>query len=834
MSNEKGKSGLPKDLHSLIELAIRYLEDISNDKDRADSLNKLSKICYTIRNHWEKMEKEDFSTDTTHMINLLNFMRIEKGQFEDTLLNEIRSSLMEFLEYAKTIKTETPDKIENKTVSDKHIDEETEQFLESFVIESMDGLDEAETHIEEITKEDNGTAVGILFRCFHSIKGVASFMNLETIKSVAHETEALLDILMKNNEKQSEELIDILYKSIDMLRILITNVKNKHDDLGFEKEAKALIEIVNDQIQVLQGKKAEKKDEFDFDSLNLINKETIERFTAEANELIEESEQLLVSIESDPKNKEHINNFFGNIHSLKGNSGFMNLSVIEKILMALETLFDEIRSGELKITEKIISLSLRILDIVKNSINNLDPESFECHIENDDIDKINQELQDIFGKKDYYRPLGEILIDMGATDSDTVSKALELQESLKTRTIEDTSHKQIERKDIRVDTSKLDRLFNYVGELITAEVMVVNSPDIAGLDLPSFSKAASMLSKIIRELQDTTMSIRMMPLEGLFNRMKRLVRDLSRKSNKKVNLKIFGNDIEMDKNIIEEISDPLIHILRNAIDHGLEKPEERASSGKSPEGTLQLGAKYDSNEILIIVEDDGKGLDRDTIIKKAYEKSLISPDVNIDDMPDSEVWSFIFQPGFSTAKVVSDISGRGVGMDVVRKNIEKLHGKVTVKSQKGKGSCFTMRIPITLAILEGMLVRVGTTKYSIPILSIHESLRPGKNDITRTPDEKEVVMNRNELLPIIRLHEYFEKEPEFKNIEEGILVVVEAHNKKVCLFVDEILGKQQTVVKNLSEYIGKVKGITGGMILANGEIGLILDINTIVETGLSS
>ncbi len=336
-----------------------------------------------------------------------------------------------------------------------------------------------------------------------------------------------------------------------------------------------------------------------------------------------------------------------------------------------------------------------------------------------------------------------------------------------------------------------------------------------------------MLNKITRELQEISMSIRMMPLEGLFNKMKRLVRDVSIKMNKKVELVVYGQQTEMDKNVIDEISDPLVHILRNSIDHGVESPEKRIESGKSEIGNVTLGARYEGNEILIIVEDDGGGINKEALLRKAEEKGLLK--TAPENMTDREIFGLIFEPGFSTAKEITDISGRGVGMDVVRKNIEKLRGSIDVVSAFGKGTKITLRIPLTLAIMEAMVIKIGDALFALPILSLRESFRPLNGMVNITMDGLEVVKVREDILPIIRLHEAFGIDDSFTNLEDGILLLIESKERKVCLFADDIVGQQQAVIKGLSDYIGKVPGITGCMVTGDGSIGLILDIESLID-----
>jgi two-component system chemotaxis sensor kinase CheA len=299
------------------------------------------------------------------------------------------------------------------------------------------------------------------------------------------------------------------------------------------------------------------------------------------------------------------------------------------------------------------------------------------------------------------------------------------------------------------------------------------------------------------------------------------------KRDKKVDFTISGQETEMDKNVIDEISDPLVHILRNALDHGVEPPEVRREKGKPEAGHVSLKARYEGNEILIIVEDDGAGISREKVLEKAASKGLLTQPP--EKMTDSEVFKLIFEPGFSTAEQITDISGRGVGMDVVRKNIEKLKGGIDISSKLGEGSVFTLRIPLTLAIMEAMIIRIANSKYALPIQAIKESFRAEKEMITSTMDGLEVVKVREEVYPVIRLHELFNREPDSTDLTNGILIIIEHRGKSVCLFADEIVGQQQAVIKGLSDYIGKVPGITGCMILGDGGIGLIVDIESLIS-----
>jgi two-component system chemotaxis sensor kinase CheA len=368
-----------------------------------------------------------------------------------------------------------------------------------------------------------------------------------------------------------------------------------------------------------------------------------------------------------------------------------------------------------------------------------------------------------------------------------------------------------------------------VGEMVIAEAMVTQNPDLKGLQLDNFQKAARQFKKITTEIQDLVMSIRMVPLSSTFQKMHRIVRDMSKKLNKEIKLELIGEETEVDKNIIEHISDPLMHLVRNSIDHGIETIEEREASGKIRAGKVTLEAKNAGSDVLIIVKDDGKGLNKEKILKKARENDLlIKPE---SEMIDREIYNLIFLPGFSTKEAVSEFSGRGVGMDVVTKNLELVGGYVSVDSIEGKGTTITLKIPLTLAIIDGMNIRVGNSSYTIPITTIKESFKPKAKDLIRDPDGNEMIMVRGQCYPILRLHEYYNVKTKVTEFTEGIVIMVEHDDKTLCLFADMLLGQQQVVVKTLPSYIRnkrKIKGLAGCTLLGDGNISLILDIGGLV------
>ncbi len=385
---------------------------------------------------------------------------------------------------------------------------------------------------------------------------------------------------------------------------------------------------------------------------------------------------------------------------------------------------------------------------------------------------------------------------------------------------------------ISVNLNKLDTLLDLVGEIVITEAMVTSNPDLAGLKLDNFQKAARQLRKLNEELQDAVMSIRMVPLSGAFNKMTRIVRDMKVKLNKDVDLVFEGEETEVDKSIIDQLNDPLMHMVRNSMDHGIEdNVEDRIAAGKSPKGKITLSACNSSGEVIITVSDDGAGINPDKVLSKAERNGLLTKPAS--EYSQKEILNMIMLPGFSTNEEVTEYSGRGVGMDVVRKNIEKIGGSVSVESKFGKGTNFVIKIPLTLSIVEGMEISVGSSIFSIPINSIRESFKVKPDQIVKDTNGREMIMIRGECFPLIRLYELYDLEPETEDLFEGIVIVAEAEGKSACIFADRLIGEQQVVVKPfsplLSNYNIKQHGMSGCSILGDGSITIILDVSNIIK-----
>ena len=383
---------------------------------------------------------------------------------------------------------------------------------------------------------------------------------------------------------------------------------------------------------------------------------------------------------------------------------------------------------------------------------------------------------------------------------------------------------------ISVNVNKLDKLMNLMGEIVTTESMVTKNPEVASLHIDSFERSSQELRKLINELQDIVMSIRMLPVSNSFQKMHRIVRDVSKKVGKEVELNLIGEETEVDKNIIDTLSDPLMHLIRNAVDHGIEPPDVRVRNGKPAAGRITLEARNAGGDVIILISDDGQGLDRSALIKKASEKGLLNKPEH--EITDKEAYGLIFAPGFSTNTEVTEFSGRGVGMDVVKRNIDKVGGSISLESTPGEGMTVQIRIPLTLAIIDGMKLRVGKLVFIVPMLSIQESFKPNDGDVFLDPDGSEMIMIRGECYPVLRLYRIFDIEPDFENLDDGILIMITTDTTTFCLFVDELIGEQQAVIKPLPEYIQKhnigMHGIGGCAVLGDGSISLIIDINSLV------
>ncbi len=570
--------------------------------------------------------------------------------------------------------------------------------------------------------------------------------------------------------------------------------------------------------------------------------ELYQSFITEARDHLASVEVNVVELETRPDDAEVINAIFRPFHTIKGVAGFLNLTAINRLAHALEDMLDAARSGRLTITSAVIDLILEGVDALKSMIDDLErvvageKRALETPGVEDLIARV-REMVESGGSK----LLGETLVEKGVVKEEDVEEALEIQkehpekkvgeilvESGKARA-KDVVHALREQRPveatIKIEAHKLDNLMDMVGELVIAQSMIRQNPALQSLPDPKLQQDIAQLARITAELQKTAMALRMVPIRQTFQKMIRLVRDLSKKSGKKVRLLMEGEDTEIDRNMVEEIYEPLVHMVRNAVDHGIEPPEERLSQGKPEEGTVLLRAYHKGGDIVIEISDDGRGLDKDKILHKAMKRGLVEPG---EELSEQEVFHLIFRPGFSTAEKITDVSGRGVGMDVVKKAVEKLRGRIEISSEPGRGSTFTLRLPLTLAIIDGMVLKVADQRYILPTLSIQETLKPDRRQCFTVAGKGEVVKVRDELLPLVKLSKLFgllDGRPPW----EALVIVVESEGKKKALQVDEVLGKQEVVIKSLGEAFEGVKGVAGGAIMGDGKVGLILDVGGIFK-----
>ncbi|WP_298036637.1 chemotaxis protein CheA [uncultured Desulfuromonas sp.] len=721
----------------------------------------------------------------------------------------------------------------------------------------------------EMTNGD-GETINAIFRLFHSMKGSAGFLDLNHIARVSHAAESLLDLVRSGKILLKPEHVDWLCQSSDFAKEALEQVEEQGNDEGMAEPAEILAKSLEEAAgQALAAAAAgpapaaeespPKQAALD-DPASLVTPDMVERFVQEADELLQGVEQEFLKWTENPEAVD-FGSLFRNIHSLKGNCGFFGYGALERLSHMMETILEVCKSGAPLSVANPAELLLANVDLLQAAVADLSRggagqiENLSDHLERLQAllppaeapageDRPPQLLGEILVEQGTVcaeavqsaialqkKPIGELLVDMGATDPQKVEKALQQQKKTPPSKGPAGANKKpaqaVKRNDIRVDLEKLDVLINLIGELVIAENMLIHNPEMEHLEVESFTRAGQQMSKIVRELQELAMSIRMIPVTGLFRRMLRLVHDLSIKSGKKVELQLSGEETELDKTVIETITDPLVHLMRNSMDHGLEPPEERLRLGKPEKGSVRLAARHEEGEVWITIEDDGRGLNRDKILEKAIAKGLVEGDGS--DMSDKAIYNLIFQPGFSTADQITDISGRGVGMDVVKQNLDKIKGKIEVHSKPGLGTRLTLRIPLTLGIIDGMMVRVADTKCIVPTLAIREAFRPEADQITTTPDGEELVRVRESFFPVTRLHKVLDKTPDSDRLEDGILIVLEYQDRGIALFVDEILGQQQTVIKGLSDYIGNVRWFSGCTILGDGEVCLILDVGHFVE-----
>lgn len=642
-----------------------------------------------------------------------------------------------------------------------------------------------------------------IFRAMHTIKGASAMMGYENLTHLTHSIEDIFDAVrngLKLSSDMWEELIDLVLTSIDFLKEEIMKVQNGSTPDG------------------------------DIDELRGIAKDVLKR--AKGEETSEKKEEV-VSENSQEEAYLYSKVFFQEgcaMESIRALGVVTNLNKVSTIAKITPEDLDS------DCDEEIVKNGLEIYLYTPEGLNAVEEVIKKTmFLKNYEIRKVdNKELDEVFGISSEEVIIEPVKEEQKEEIKETKPKVTEIKDTIKEEVIKQSPKKELKQEAskntfLTVNINKIDTLMNLVGEIVTTESMVEKQSQLENFDRDNFEKQARRLHQLTNELQDVVMSIRMVPISSTFTKMQRVVRDMSRKTGKSVELVLIGEQTEVDKNILENISDPLMHMIRNSMDHGIETPEERANTTKPSKATIVLEAKNTGGDVVIIIKDDGRGINKEAVIKKAIEKGITTK--NPDEISDKEAYNFILAPGFSTKEQVSEYSGRGVGMDVVYTNIRKLRGSISIDSEFGKGSMFILRIPLTLAIVDGMKVQIGKETYIIPALNIKEVFTQGGFEVVKNPNGEEHSIIRGECYKVTRLSEILGIEAE--NKDDDIMILVETEIGSVCILVDKIIGQQHVVIKPIPPMLTQFEQVqshmSGCSILEDGSISLILDANAIIN-----
>ena len=646
-----------------------------------------------------------------------------------------------------------------------------------------------------------------IFRAVHTLKGSSGMVEYSLFTSLAHEFENVLSRVRSGELKITGNLITMFLNSTDVLKQLVeTDPKNAESKMGHE------VKVAVENIKKFRGIKSsaealEKKQDSDateafaekYIQITMKFKPDIFVSGTDPLMLLKELSQMgeIIKIKCNPESVPAMDHF-------KYESLYLSWELVLKTELpasSIENVFIFVKENNTIVLEDTSSKYVEGVDIryADKMLGEILEE--EGYVTESDLKKIVESQ----------KRMGEILVESSNVDTSVVNRVLKSQQKSRDFQISQT---------IRVDAHKLDRLVNLVGELVIGIARVNQIVTENHYKNRELNDASEHLERISRYIQEQVMKARMIPIEGTFRNFQRVVRDATGELNKRIKLFLSGSETELDKTLIEQIDAPLKHLIRNAIDHGVGSPEERLSAGKPVEGSIWLRAYQQEGKIIIEVEDDGKGIDKKQVIKKAAEKGLYKGG----ELTDKEVYGFLFMPGFTTASHVTELSGRGVGLDVVRKNIENLRGSIDVFSEKGKGTLFRIKLPLTLAIIEGMQVSVGKEIVTVPLFSIIEAVRPESNIVKTIEGKGELVEFRGSFIPLIRLYEIFNFPTEITDPLNGFILILDGHNRKLALMVDDVIGQQQVVIKSLEKNYRQIPGISGATVLGNGKISLILDV----------
>ncbi len=689
------------------------------------------------------------------------------------------------------------------------IDELVQVFLE----ESDDEIRELEAGLIKLEEEqEDENTINRVFRAAHTIKGSAGLVGFDDVSNFTHDIENILDRIRNRELKITKKLISNLLSAVDVLKRLISASAEG------EEIDKNEIENATLTLKRFTGSKMTSGEEADQPVPTKKSREELRTVSVVMKfrpDILSTGQDPIMLIRELADNGEIIDTrayteSIPDFYTINPTACYTWWEVILKTSRPLSDI------------QNIFLFVIDDNEIIIEDISEQFKEGIDLSLAEKPIGEILVEKgivkqEDIEDALKSHKTTGEMLVEMGKAPKDVIEKMALAQSQ---------SRKIAKSATIRVDTDKLDKLVNLVGEMVisVARMSQLASEIDSSSDSRSMQGATASLERISRELQEQVMRVRMVPVEGTFNRFRRVVRDMSFELGKKIEIKMSGTETELDKNVIEQIGDPLKHMIRNSIDHGIESPEERTRLGKTPEGTIWLKAFQREGNIFIEITDDGKGINKQKVLEKAIERGLADPGRAY---PDKEIFEMLFAPGLSTAEKVSEISGRGVGMDVVKKNIEDLHGSVEVLSEVGKGSTFRVKLPLTLAIIDGMMVRVGSEVLTIPLSVIDKSVRPSRAEVKTVEGKGELVDIRGEYIPLVRIYDLFNIPSEKTDPTDALVVVLQSTDSRFGVLVDDVLGQTQAVIKSIDKNFRKIEGTSGATILGNGRVSLILDVHGI-------
>jgi len=691
------------------------------------------------------------------------------------------------------------------------MDASMEGLLETYLFETnslLDGLDELLINAEKIGdfSEDD---VNEIFRSMHTIKGSSAMLEFNFLMEIAHHIEDLFFYIRENgidslDQAHKSELFNLMFKSTDKLRSEIEKVENNEP---LETNIDSFVAEINGLLDKISGKVSDSPED-------------------------KAPEKASAGTESVPLNPDdaphYIHVFFEDGCGMENLRAFMIVNALQE--RELEFIYypndiDSNPDSAEKIIEQGFYLGFRTADAREQAVRAID------QAQNIRSYETGERVEEPAEPEPEQQPASPAETAPAAANTAAAAPKAK-SEAPAAKKKEAAPHGAVKQDLISVNLSKLDALMALVGEIVITESMVTSSPDLQGLSLDNFNKSARQLRKLTDDLQDISMSLRMVSVSGVFQKMNRIVRDMKQNLNRDVRLTIIGENTEVDKTIVDGIGDPLMHIVRNAIDHGIEENvEDRIAAGKDPQGEVILSATHTGSEVIISVSDDGRGMDTDAILAKAARNGILTKPES--DYSQKEILMLLMTPGFSTNTEVTEYSGRGVGLDVVKKNVEAIGGVVSITSELGKGSCTTLKIPLTLAIADGMEISVGKSIFTVPISNIRQSFKSTESEIILDPAGHEMIRCMDAFYPIVRAHELYNIPDACTKIDDGILMWVEASDKSYCLFVDKLIGEHQVVVKPLPPYLQqfhiKDSGISGCTILGDGNISIILDIAHVYE-----